>query len=39
MRFYEPSAYQPYYHCKRIENTDQEDGYPVREGIYTFVNA
>lgn len=39
MRFYEPAEYQLCYYYKRIENADQEDGCPVRECIYTFVNA
>ena len=37
MRLYEPSEKQPCYYCKRIAGTGEE-GYPTREGIYTFEN-
>ncbi len=36
MRFYKPADTQPCYYCERIEATEQEKGYPIRDGIYTY---
>ena len=33
MHIYQPADPQPCYYCKKIE--DFEDGYPIREGVFT----
>ncbi|MFX1474799.1 MAG: class I SAM-dependent methyltransferase [Promethearchaeota archaeon] len=38
MRFYKPADTQPCYYCEKIAATEPEQGYPIREGIYTFEN-
>ncbi|MBN2228614.1 MAG: class I SAM-dependent methyltransferase [Candidatus Thorarchaeota archaeon] len=36
MRFYKPAERQPCYYCERISAVEKEQGYPTRDGIYTF---
>ncbi|MGY5876160.1 MAG: class I SAM-dependent methyltransferase [Candidatus Thorarchaeota archaeon] len=36
MRFYKPADSQPCYYCERIEAVEREQGYPIRDGVYTF---
>ncbi|UCE09678.1 MAG: methyltransferase domain-containing protein [Candidatus Thorarchaeota archaeon] len=38
MRFCKPAETQPCYYCEKIETVEQEGGYPIRDGIYTFEN-
>ncbi len=35
MHFFEAAEKQPCYYCKRISRTEQQDDYPVRDGVYT----
>ncbi len=38
MRFYKPAKNQPCFYCEKISVVEQQDDYPIREGIFTFEN-